>query len=221
MDEIEVVEEGNTREELLRKFLDVGAGERDKAIGLEEIKDTLPVEVSDNANVVPEVEAVSQVDASVHVMLVVGCECGEDPQLNATSISIFWYRSDDLDGALSAFSLVVGLNDFAERALAEEFLDLVSLCEIGIRHYDVVAVLIVHLLVLGVGFIWDDLHVYVLRFDHWVWWRLVQTEGVVIVVELSSLGLLGLVLGYCPCALSLLADSAVVERRDVMPVTCL
>ena len=59
MDEIEVVEEGNTREELLRKFLDVGAGERDKAIGLEEIKDTLSVEVSDNANVVPEVEAVS------------------------------------------------------------------------------------------------------------------------------------------------------------------
>jgi hypothetical protein len=74
MDEIEVVEEGNTREELLRKFLDVGAGERDKAIGLEEIKDTLPVEVSDNANVVPEVEAITEMDTPVDVVLVVGCQ---------------------------------------------------------------------------------------------------------------------------------------------------
>lgn len=74
MDEIEVVKEGNTREELLRKFLDVGAGERDKAIGLEEIKDTLSVEVSDNANVVPEVEAITEMDTSVDVVLVVGCQ---------------------------------------------------------------------------------------------------------------------------------------------------
>jgi hypothetical protein len=74
MDEIEVVKEGNTREELLRKFLDVGAGERDKAIGLEEIKDTLPVEVSDNANVVPEVEAITEMDTPVDVVLVVGCQ---------------------------------------------------------------------------------------------------------------------------------------------------
>jgi hypothetical protein len=74
MDEIEVVEEGNTREELLRKFLDVGAGERDKAIGLEEIKDTLSVEVSDNANVVPEVEAITEMDTPVDVVLVVGCQ---------------------------------------------------------------------------------------------------------------------------------------------------
>lgn len=74
MDEIEVVEEGNTREELLRKFLDVGAGERDKAIGLEEIKDTLSVEVSDNANMVPEVEAITEMDTPVDVVLVVGCQ---------------------------------------------------------------------------------------------------------------------------------------------------
>ena len=75
MDEIEVVKEGNTREELLRKFLDVGAGERDKAIGLEEIKDTLSVEVSDNANVVPEVEAITEMDTPVDVVLVVGGQC--------------------------------------------------------------------------------------------------------------------------------------------------
>jgi hypothetical protein len=65
MDEIEVVKEGNTREELLRKFLDVGAGE---------LKDTLSVEVSDNANVVPEVEAITEMDTSVDVVLVVGCQ---------------------------------------------------------------------------------------------------------------------------------------------------
>lgn len=75
MDQIKVVEESNTGEELLGKLLDVGAGERNKAVGLEEVKDTLSVEIGDNADVVPEVEAIPQMDTSVDVVLVIGCQC--------------------------------------------------------------------------------------------------------------------------------------------------
>lgn len=71
MDEIEIVEEGNAGEKLLGELLDVGAGERDEAIRFEEVKHALPVEIGDNADMVPEVEAVSEVYTSVDVVLVV------------------------------------------------------------------------------------------------------------------------------------------------------
>jgi DNA-binding TFAR19-related protein (PDSD5 family) len=59
MDKVEVVQEGNAGEQLLRKLLDVRARERDKAVRLEEVEHALPVKVGDNADVVSEVEAVS------------------------------------------------------------------------------------------------------------------------------------------------------------------
>ena len=59
---------------------------------------------------------------------------------------------------------------------------------------------------------------YVLCLDDWVGRRLVQTEGIVMVCQLSSLGLLGFVLYYRAGALALLASRRVVERRDVMVV---
>lgn len=71
------------------------------------------------------------------------------------------------------------------------------------------------------SYIRDDLHVDVLRLDHWVRRRLVQAEGVVVVVKLSPLSLLGLILGYCTRAFSLLANCAVVEWRDVMAIASL
>ena len=49
----------DTGEQLLCKFLDVGAGKRNEAVGLEKVKHTLAVEVGDDADVVSEVEAVS------------------------------------------------------------------------------------------------------------------------------------------------------------------
>jgi hypothetical protein len=59
VNEVEIVEESDAGEELLCKLLDVGAGEWDKAVGLEEVKDTLSVEIGDDADVIPEVEAIS------------------------------------------------------------------------------------------------------------------------------------------------------------------
>ena len=74
MDEIKVMEEGNAGEELFRKLLDVRAGEWDKAVRLEEVKHTLSIEIGDDADVVPEVEAITEMDTPVDVVLVVGCQ---------------------------------------------------------------------------------------------------------------------------------------------------
>jgi hypothetical protein len=75
MDQIEVVQKGDAGEELLRKLLDMRAGEWHKAVGLEEVEHALPVQVGDDADVVPEVEAVPQMDTPVYVVLVVRSKC--------------------------------------------------------------------------------------------------------------------------------------------------
>jgi hypothetical protein len=59
VDEVEVVKEGNAGKELFSELLDVRAGEWDKAVGLEKVKHALAIEVGDNADMVPEVEAIS------------------------------------------------------------------------------------------------------------------------------------------------------------------
>jgi hypothetical protein len=42
-------------------------------IHLQEVKDALPVEVRDNANVIPKVKAVAEVDTPIAVLPVVRC----------------------------------------------------------------------------------------------------------------------------------------------------
>ena len=64
-------------------------------------------------------------DAAVDVVLVVGSQCGKHPEFDATSITVFGHRPDDLDGAFGALLLVVGLDNLAEGALAKKLFDLV------------------------------------------------------------------------------------------------
>jgi hypothetical protein len=71
MNEVQVVQEGDTGEQLLCELLDVRAWEWDEAIRLEEVEDALSIEVRDNADVVSEVEAVSQMDTPVDIEFVV------------------------------------------------------------------------------------------------------------------------------------------------------
>jgi hypothetical protein len=73
--------------------------------------------------VVPEIEAVPQVDASVDVVLVVGSQRGQDAQLNATGIAVLRHGANHLDGAPRLLLLVVGLDDLAEGPLAEQLQD--------------------------------------------------------------------------------------------------
>lgn len=83
MDEVQVVQERDTGKQLLRELLYVRGWKRHKRVGLEEVKDALPVEISHDADMVPEVEAIPEVDTAVDVILVVGGESGQDPQLDA------------------------------------------------------------------------------------------------------------------------------------------
>jgi hypothetical protein len=79
---------GNAGEQLSSKVLNLGTWERHKAVAFEEIKDTLSEQVCDNADVVPEVEGVSQMDALVPVVLVIEGKRGQDSQLDSRGIAI-------------------------------------------------------------------------------------------------------------------------------------
>lgn len=125
MDQVEVMQECDACEKLLCKLLDVGTWERHEAVRFEEIEYALPVEVCNNADMIPEVEAVAKVNAAVDVVLVIRSQCRQYSQLDSTGISVFWHGSNDFDGAVGALSLVVRLDDLAECALAEQFGDLI------------------------------------------------------------------------------------------------
>jgi hypothetical protein len=60
-----------TRKELSGEALNLRAREWHKSISLEEVEDALPKEVCDNADVVSEVERISEMYAFVSVCLVV------------------------------------------------------------------------------------------------------------------------------------------------------
>jgi hypothetical protein len=103
----------------------VRAREGREAVSLEKVEHALAVEIGDDADVVPEVEAVAQMDAFVAVAPIVGGQRREDPEFDATSIAVFLHRPDDLDGASGLLSPVVRLDHLSERALAQELDDFV------------------------------------------------------------------------------------------------
>lgn len=88
VNEIEVVQEGNTCEKLACKCLDMSAREGCEVVGLQEIEDALAVQVRDDADVVTEVEAVAKMDALVAVVLVVLRKGGENSQFNPRGIAV-------------------------------------------------------------------------------------------------------------------------------------
>lgn len=62
---------GDAGEELSCKLLNVTAGERNKLVALQEVKDALAEQVGDDANMIPKVKGVSEMDAFVAVLLVI------------------------------------------------------------------------------------------------------------------------------------------------------
>ena len=71
------------------------------------------------------VEAISQVYASIDVVLIVGSQCGQHSQFDTAGVSVLGHGSDDFDGAVCAFSPIVGLDNFAKCALTEQLCDLI------------------------------------------------------------------------------------------------
>lgn len=89
-----------------------------KLIFLEEIKDALAQEIRDDADVIPKVEAVPQVDALVSVLPVIRGQGREHPQLYARGVTILLHGANDLDGTSGPFSPVVRLDYLSKSTLA-------------------------------------------------------------------------------------------------------
>lgn len=109
----------NTSEQLPGKVLDLAVGKRYEVVALEEVKDALPQKVHDDADVSAVVEAISEMYATIAVLLVVGLQCTQDPEFDLASIAVFLDGANDLDGnALVCASPVNSLDDLAEGALS-------------------------------------------------------------------------------------------------------
>ena len=113
-----VVLTGYAGEQLTCKVLDLAVWEGHKVVALQEVEDALAEEVHDDADVAAVIEAVTQMDASVPVLLVIGLESRQHTKFDLASIAILLNRSDDLYGDELVASLVLGLDHLAESALS-------------------------------------------------------------------------------------------------------
>lgn len=123
----------NAREELPREALDVAVWEGRKRIRLEEVKDALTQQIRDDADVVPKVETVPEVDALVSVIPVVGGQGGQDPQLDPRGVAVFLDGPNDLDGTSCVLLSVVGLDHLSKCTLTQETADLIWKGQLGYR----------------------------------------------------------------------------------------
>jgi lactam utilization protein B len=104
---------------LPRKVLYLAVGERYEIVTLKEVEDALPQKVHDDADMSAVVEAVSEMDATVAVFLVVGLQCTQDTEFDLASIAVFLDRANNLDGnAVISSSPVNSLDDLAKGALS-------------------------------------------------------------------------------------------------------
>jgi hypothetical protein len=108
------------RKELSGEALNLRAGKWHKSISLEEVKDTLSQKIRDNADVIPEVEGITQMDAFVSVGLVVQRQGRENSQFNARCITVLLHGAYYLDGTLCLSFLVKRLHDFPKGSLAQK-----------------------------------------------------------------------------------------------------
>lgn len=69
----------NTDEQLLCETLNVAVGEWCKLVGFEEVENTHPVKISDDADVVAVVEAISEVNTLIAIELVMILQCLQNP----------------------------------------------------------------------------------------------------------------------------------------------
>lgn len=103
-----------------RKILDLAAGKGHECVCLEKVKHTLPEKVGNDADVGSKVEAFSEVDAFITVLLVVHGKRRQHTELNLRGIAVLLNGANDLDGTSGARGSVDGFNHFAERALAQK-----------------------------------------------------------------------------------------------------
>jgi hypothetical protein len=94
-------------------------------IHLQEVKDTLPVEVGDNADVIPKVKAVTEMDTPIAILPVIRCKGRQDTEFYPRCIAVLLDGSNDFDGTFGLLFTVPGFHNFAECALTEQFDDFI------------------------------------------------------------------------------------------------
>jgi hypothetical protein len=97
--------------------------EWDEAVAFEKIEDTLPEQVHDNADMASEVETISEVDAAIPILDIVGLECLQYSKFDSAGIAVLLDRPDNFDSHIFVSPHISGLNDLAKGSLAEELVD--------------------------------------------------------------------------------------------------
>lgn len=92
MNEVEVVQKRNAAEKLSGECLNVGAREWHEPAGFEKVEDREAKEGCDDANVAAPVEALTQLDAAISVVLIGGAQSLKNSKLDATSITILRHK---------------------------------------------------------------------------------------------------------------------------------
>lgn len=115
----------NAGKQLASKALNLAVREWYEAVALKKVKDTLPEQVGNNADVAAVVETVAEMDTPIPVLIVVGFQCGEHTKFYPRCIPVFLNRPDDFDCHCLVSSSILGLDNLSKGALAEQSSDLV------------------------------------------------------------------------------------------------
>lgn len=107
-------------EQLSSKVLDLAVGKRHKAVAFEKVENALAQKIHDDANVAAVVETVSQVNAPIPVLFVVGLERSQHAKLDPGSVAIFLDGSDDLDSHRLVSLDIPGFDHFTKGTLTKE-----------------------------------------------------------------------------------------------------
>lgn len=135
VDEVEIVEDyrsartqdqyglrrtRNAGKQLSCKTLDMCTRERHETVPFEEIEHALPEEVGHDTDMIPVVEAVSEVDALVAILFVVRRQRRQDSEFDPGGVAVLLDRTDNLYRTHGLSLLVICLGDFAECPLAQQ-----------------------------------------------------------------------------------------------------
>ena len=111
---------GNAGKKLAGETLNLAVRERNKAVGLQKVKDALSQQIHHYADMAPKVEAVAQVNTPVSVLFVVGLQSCEHPEFYSRGIAVFLHGTNNLDGNWPVSTTIPGLHNLAKSTLAQK-----------------------------------------------------------------------------------------------------
>jgi hypothetical protein len=111
----------HARKQLACKVLDLAVGEGYKTVTLKKVKDTLPQEIHDYADVAAVIKAFSEMNTPVSIVRIVSLESSQDAKFYLAGISILLDRSDNLNGHAPAWLFaILCLDNLTKCTLSKE-----------------------------------------------------------------------------------------------------